>query len=244
MARIRQYSYRRRSAFTLIELLLVVALISLLISILLPALKFSRLKSQQSVCQGNLRLLLEGYQSYARENGRRLVGANTSNPHDWIGGGNTVASITNGRLWNYVRSMESYRCPNQVYPWYLNSYSINGMLNGEQVNDGIASKRSWTTNMVPAKQMVFIEEDDYRGWNVNSFMLGGTNSFVDMVAANHDGGDNLGFLDGRVEFWYWQDSDLRIRPKHKPTPTFGFNDPGNADWAKLKAVFRSWPTNN
>ncbi len=119
------------------------------------------------------------------------------------------------------------------------------MLNGEQVNDGIASKRHWTANMRDSVQMVFMEEDDRRGWNQNSFMLGGgAGSFVDLVAANHDGGDNIGFLDGHVEYWYWQDSDLRIRPKHNPTPTFGFNDPGNLDWPKLKAVFRSWPANN
>lgn len=224
-------------------MLLVVAIISVLISMLLPALKYSRSASRAAVCHGNLRLLLEGYQAYARENNRRLVGSNTGAAHDWMGDGNSVTSITNGRLWDNIRAMDAYRCPDHVYPKYLNSYSMNGMLNGEQVSDGIASKRHWTSNMKDSQQMVIMEEDDKRGWNVNSFMLGASEGkFVDMVAANHSGGDNIGFLDGHVEYWYWLDADLRIRPKHRPTPTFYFSDPGNLDWPRLKPVFRSWQT--
>lgn len=238
---------RRQSllAFTLIEMLLVVAIISLLISMLLPALKFSKDASKQTICQGNLRMLLQSYQNYARDNVRMIVGGNTGASWDWMGDGNSATSITGGKLWDYVRSMDSYRCPNHVYPNYLNAYSINGMLNGEQVMDGIASKKHWTKNMKDSAQMVLMEEDDSRGWNINSFMLGGSpGSYVDLVAANHDGGDNIGFLDGHVEYWKWLDSDMRIRPKHLPTPTFNFNDPGNLDWPKLKVIFRSWETNN
>lgn len=245
MIRVKVPTRKPKQAFTLIEMLLVVAIISLLISMLLPALKFSRSASQQTVCQSNQRLLLAGYQQYARDNNRLLVGSNTGDAHDWMGNGNTQASITTGQLWNYTRTFDVYRCPNQVYPWYLNSYSINGRLNGEQHADGISSKRHWTSNMVDSKQMVFMEEDDHRGWNVNSFILGlSTNRFIDLPAANHSGGDNLGFLDGHVEYWAWLDADLRIRPKHKPTPTFYFNDPGNLDWPRLNEVFRSWQRNN
>ncbi len=232
----------RAAGFTLIEMLVVVAIISLLISMILPM--YGKVKGFETKCQANQRLMLQGYQAYARENNRLFMGANTRAAHDWIGGGNTINSIQNGRLFSYVRTMETYICPNQVYPWYLNSYAINGMLNGEQVQDGIASKKHWTSNMNDGKQLVFMEEDDYRGWNMNSWMLGGYESFIDLPAANHNGGDNVGFLDGHVEYWYWEDSDLRIRPKHKPTPTFGFSDPGNKDWHRLRPVFRSWPGNN
>jgi len=243
MIRVKVPTRKPKQAFTLIEMLLVVAIISLLISMLLPALKFSRSASQQTVCQSNQRLLLEGYQSYSRDNGRKLMGSNTRDTWDWLrSSSNTAASITDGVLWPYTRAMNTYVCPNQVYPSYLNSYSINGMLNGEQVNDGITSKRHWTSNIRDSVQMVFIEEDDGRGWNFNSFMLGGAQgSYVDWVAANHFGGDNLGFLDGHVEYWEWKTPHLRKRPKPNPPAP---SDPGSVDWDRLKPVFRSWPTNN
>ena len=66
-------------------------------------------------------------------------------------------------------------------------------------------------------------------------------TFIDLPPANHHGGDILGFLDSHTEKWEWLDSDLRIRPKHRPTPTFGFSDPGNEDWVRLMPVFRTWP---
>jgi prepilin-type N-terminal cleavage/methylation domain-containing protein/prepilin-type processing-associated H-X9-DG protein len=233
---------RKPSAFTLIEMLLVVAIISLLISILLPNLKRSSGQAKRTQCEANIRMLLIGYQEYAKTNGRKLMGANTSNPHDWLQAGNAETSITGGKLWNFVRSKDSYKCPDHVYPWYLNSYAINGMLNGEQVWDGFTSKIHWTSNIVDAKQLVFVEEDDNRGWNMNSWMLGGTNSFIDLPANNHANADNFGFLDGHVELFAWTDADMQKRPKHNPTPTFGFNDPGNSDWARLPPIFRTWPT--
>lgn len=242
-------SHRARrftSGFTLIEMLLVVAIISILISMLLPTLKHSVGRSDAQKCESNMRALLTAYQNYAKDNGRKFVGSNTSNPHDWLrSSSNTATSITDGMLWNYTRAMGVYVCPSQIYPTYLNSYSINGRLNGEQVgsssSSGTVYKRHWTSNIRDSEQMVFIEEDDGRGWNINSFMLGtAQGSFVDWVAANHFSGDNLGFLDGHVEYWEWKTDHLRKRDK--PNPPASAN-PGSVDWDRLEPVFRAWPAN-
>lgn len=61
-------SKRRRSAFTLVEMLLVVSLIVILISILLPALTRGREMSERTICQNNLRQLGVGLYSYATDN--------------------------------------------------------------------------------------------------------------------------------------------------------------------------------
>jgi prepilin-type N-terminal cleavage/methylation domain-containing protein len=235
---------RPRCGFTLIELLLVVTIITILVAMLLPAFVKVRGGGYLSDCQSNLKSLVTAYNNYAADNDGRLPGGNTGDPWDWLGDGNTTNSITSGVLWKYVGSMETYKCPNHVYPHYLNSYSVNGRLAGEQVaGPGTSKKYHITRNMNPARQLTFIEEDDNRGWNINSWMLGGgVGSYVDLVPANHEYGDNIGFLDAHVERWEWEDPNLRLRPKHiNGAPTFGYN--GGAaytDWPRLNAVFKSW----
>lgn len=59
---------RRRAAFTLVELLVVVAIIAMLIAILLPALKGARAQSKSAVCLSNQRSIGIAIQSYALQN--------------------------------------------------------------------------------------------------------------------------------------------------------------------------------
>ena len=59
---------RQRLGFTLLELLVVVAIIALLISILLPALQGARDQSQQLLCNTNLKSMGEASYFYAEAN--------------------------------------------------------------------------------------------------------------------------------------------------------------------------------
>ena len=67
-----------RHAFTLIEMLLVVALLSLLISLLLPMLGGARDYGHQAVCMNNLRQAGIGFGHYAADSQRYTPGPNTS----------------------------------------------------------------------------------------------------------------------------------------------------------------------
>lgn len=82
-------------AFTLVELLVVVAIIALLLGILLPGLGAARQLAQAVKCASNMRQLAVGYALYAQENrdlgipGRMAKVSPASDPanHYWVGNG-------------------------------------------------------------------------------------------------------------------------------------------------------------
>ena len=87
-------SHASHQAFTLIELLVVISIISLLIAILLPALKSARSRAQQMQCATNVRSMNQAVFMYAADwKGWHPVeyGASADRPPG------TVCSATSGR---------------------------------------------------------------------------------------------------------------------------------------------------
>lgn len=83
----------RRSAFTLVELLVVVAVIGLLVSVLLPSLAAARQSARTTVCSTNLRQIAIGWTIYADQNNGAIVPGRTGRFSDpalnvqWVGNG-------------------------------------------------------------------------------------------------------------------------------------------------------------
>ena len=61
-------SHRRHAAFTLVELLVVIAVIAMLMAILLPALRKAKQLAQRVGCGSNLRQLAMGWRLYLDDN--------------------------------------------------------------------------------------------------------------------------------------------------------------------------------
>ena len=77
---------RRRSALTLVELLVVVSILGVLIALLLPAVQQARAAARRTVCQNNLRQLGLAILQYTNNHrGKFPRGAHASDDPSWIG---------------------------------------------------------------------------------------------------------------------------------------------------------------
>ena len=63
----------KRSAFTLVELLVVIAVIALLMAVLLPSLRAARERAKRTVCAANLQQIGRGIMAYATDHDRLPV---------------------------------------------------------------------------------------------------------------------------------------------------------------------------
>ncbi|HYE01817.1 MAG TPA: prepilin-type N-terminal cleavage/methylation domain-containing protein [Phycisphaerales bacterium] len=105
---------RHRGAFTLIELLLVVAIIALLVSILLPVLAHARASSQATVCAANLGQLGKAVNLYALDYRDRVWPQ-----FDWApvpyqiqAPGQPLNQVGSGLMYEYVENVDKIvECP-------------------------------------------------------------------------------------------------------------------------------------
>src|SRR5579871_5731249 len=104
-----------KCAFTLIEMLVVIAIIGILAALLLPVLSKTKLKAQQSYCLNNQRQLQAGWLMYVHEqNGSLPLNAaevaiyspHASTSNSWVVGDVTVSAalsfIRQGSIFSYV----------------------------------------------------------------------------------------------------------------------------------------------
>lgn len=123
-------SARGRCAFTLIEVLVVVAIIALLLSILLPSLQRAREQGQQAVCLANQHTLALAFVQYAAEF-RDAIVMSFTDQYSWVDwpklpNGHYLTEselqratdieahkrgIRDGKLYRYTKTVEVYHCP-------------------------------------------------------------------------------------------------------------------------------------
>ncbi|MDP6379830.1 MAG: prepilin-type N-terminal cleavage/methylation domain-containing protein [Phycisphaerae bacterium] len=110
----------RVRGFTLVELLIVMAIILLLLALLFPAARGAWDLALMMRCRNNLRQLCLAMTSFANDNDGRLPGGEHDQPSlEWIGNPNTIGSERSnlwrcpqqGSLFPYVGNEKVYMCP-------------------------------------------------------------------------------------------------------------------------------------
>lgn len=124
-------------AFTLVELLAVIAIIALLAALLFPALKHVMVGTNKAKCAGHLRAIGQYLSTYAADNDGQTVPTALANNYNWseIVGNAPYADVYLGYL---VPPSSIWRCPEnkkQILDFESNwqgeigcSYTINGFL--------------------------------------------------------------------------------------------------------------------
>jgi prepilin-type N-terminal cleavage/methylation domain-containing protein len=137
-----------RTGFTLIEVLVVVAIIALLVAILLPSLARARDQAQTTACASNLRQLHYAFTMYAHDNKGVYPGSTHDFGEDWLGYDNQGSADHHGHMhapedgviWKYMSGQsKAYTCPAHPPPrwaepgyWYY-SYKFFGLMTGAKM---------------------------------------------------------------------------------------------------------------
>jgi prepilin-type processing-associated H-X9-DG protein len=156
-------------AFTLTELLVVVAVVALLVTTAVPMQLENPAKKRAIMCMYNCRQLASGHLMYALDNHDVALAsaANTSGVPVWVSGNAAVLPdavderlIRDSPTFHYLGKQELFRCPadksafvqqGQVIP-RNRSYSLNGFM-GPASNPAIENNRDILKSMTTVSQM-------------------------------------------------------------------------------------------
>ena len=223
-----------RSAFTLVELLVVIGIIAILIAILMPALGRARDQARGVACSSNLRQLIMACHMFAQDHKGHLPGNHVDaldggapNPdpekRSWLSGDyvNPAYTLTNapktGTLYRYVNNAELYKCPARDQ---IAGRTSGGAFTNEKFDYTIAQVFAGARlAAIPAEGRYqylpsgifqtmqtpyFVEETSFR---LNLHNPDGGWSNVDEHSDHHRGGSYYAAMDGSVH-WF--------KPRRKP----------------------------
>ena len=212
-----------RAGFTLVEILVVIAIIGILAAILFPVFRSAREAAKRTSCASNMKQLGLAFQQYTKDYGDRYPYPGnyqgwkaptaswvTSNKNEGVAddspdpttgefplkpGNNATPEI--GGLSNYTKNTEIYMCPSTEFAEEKHlSYSMNCALGG------ISAQR------VKAPSSIVLLVDEGNSLNDGFFFATATNgkngasntfgSSTDAATVEH-GGANLLFADGHVK---------------------------------------------
>lgn len=202
---------RRCGAFTLIELLAVIAIIGILTAMLLPALARAKAKGKAAACAGQLRQIGLALRMYADED-----------PRGWLPGSTHGAAHTNSWIFTlapYLGQVDRVRiCPadprgaerlaNRGTSYVLNEYLVVEAIDEfGQPLPGDPAARKLDALRQPSETFVAFETADRAGTGTGqdhthsrNWPAGWSSVLADIQPDRHGAGANYLFADGHVRF--------------------------------------------
>ena len=184
-----------RKAFTLVELLVVIAVIVILVSLSFPVLSSIQKKRDQAVCLANLRTLGATFYNFAGDNDEKLPPAPS-----WA----FPATYWRRALLPYVNlnavGTDVFQTPFFTCPQVRNIIVKNGGqrgLNSYAMSESLSELRLVTISK-PTKKILAMEARVPAGSTIPSEIVNTTTYFP---ATYHVGGNNILYVDGHVAFW-------------------------------------------
>ena len=238
-----------RKAFTLVELLVAIAILALLFAMLIPAVSAARAKAQRIACLNQLKQLTTAWQMYPADNAGRLVEnwPQSQPTNSWVLGEtknrNAVTDesyIRRGELFPYANQIAIYRCAADQSQTdgqrRVLSYSMNGWMGSRHME--LARKERHFRTFVKESELavtspgilwVLAEEHETTlddGWFLVT--MNDAQPFASAPADRHARAFNHSFLDGHAEALKIQSSGA--------SPRESMSNAANVDWLKLKEL--------
>lgn len=216
------------SGFSLIELLVVMAIIAILAALLLPGLSRAKEAGRAVACKNNLRQLSLGSATYALDNKDRL-------PFflNWLA--TRPGDLTSGQLFPYLKSTQVYMCPTDRInlgssmhsPAAPSSPIFSGQLHDRDysyaMNCGLCHETDTSKFAQPARTLLFMEPDlarnDYSGQV-------GPSIATRALATRHNLRGHMVFSDFHLESVNARTADQLERSKRFWFPTSDTSGPG------------------